>query len=159
VTGFGFASGSHVSSIRGGNYRISEYAAAIGLAVLATIEQKVARLQSVTRCYAGALRNSRIRLQDGVGERWATMTLNVLLPPECVEDTLDTLDRAGVEWRRWWGLGCHTHPAFAEVASLPLPVTRDLAPRLIGVPCHTELSNEAVHTTCRQLLLGQTALV
>jgi dTDP-4-amino-4,6-dideoxygalactose transaminase len=154
MTGFGFASGSHASSIRGGNYRISEYAAAIGLAVLATIEQKVARLQSVIRCYASGLRNSRVRLQDGVGEQWATMTLNVLLPPESVKDTLGVLDRAGVEWRRWWGLGCHTHPAFAGVASLPLPATRDLAPRVIGVPCHTELSNEAAQMICRQLVLA-----
>jgi dTDP-4-amino-4,6-dideoxygalactose transaminase len=155
MTGFGFVDGSRVSSVRGGNYRISEYAAAVGLAVLATIEQKVTSLQSVVHCYAESLRNSCIRLQDGIGERWVTMTLNVLLPPESVEDTLGNLDRAGVEWRRWWGLGCHTHPAFAGVASLDLPVTRALAPRVIGVPCHTELTNETVHFICRQLLRSE----
>jgi len=155
MTGFGFTGAARVSSVRGGNYRISEYAAAIGLAGLATVEQKIARLKTVIRLYAEELRNSHIRLQEGVGERWATTTLNVLLPPGSVEDTLSNLDRAGVPWRHWWGLGCHTHPAFATLRSVDLPVTRDLAPRVVGVPCHTELTTEAISTTCKYLLLSE----
>jgi dTDP-4-amino-4,6-dideoxygalactose transaminase len=152
MTGFGFAGSARVSSVRGGNYRISEYAAAIGLASLATVEHKVAQLKSVVGAYARGLRNSRIRLQDGVGERWVTMTLNVLLPPGSVDDILGRLDRAGVPWRHWWGLGCHTHPAFADLPSADLPVTRDLAPRVIGVPCHTDLTEESIGIICEHLL-------
>ena len=155
MTGFGFAGAARVSSVRGGNYRISEYAAAIGLAGLATVEQKVTQLKSVVRAYAIGLRNSRIRLQDGVGEQWVTMTLNVLLPPGSGDDTLVRLDRAGVPWRHWWGLGCHTHPAFAGLPSTDLPVTRDLAPRVIGVPCHTELTAETIGAICEHLLLSE----
>ena len=66
-----------------------------------------------------------------------TMTLNVLVPGDQVADTLVRFDRTGVQWRRWWGLGCHTHPAFEVLPTLDLEVTRDLAPRVIGVPCHT----------------------
>ncbi len=33
MTGFGFSASSRVSAVRGGNYRISEYTAAVGLAV------------------------------------------------------------------------------------------------------------------------------
>ena len=155
MTGFGFAGAARVSSVRGGNYRISEYAAAIGLAGLTTVEQKVTQLKSVVRAYAIGLRNSRIRLQDGVGEQWVTMTLNVLLPPGSGDDTLVRLDRAGVPWRHWWGLGCHTHPAFAGLPSTDLPVTRDLAPRVIGVPCHTELTAETIGAICEHLLLSE----
>ncbi len=152
MTGFGYTGTGRVSAVRGGNYRISEYAAAIGLAGLATIEQKITRLRSVVCDYADELRNSRIRLQEGAGQDWVTMTLNVLLPPGSVEDTLGNLDRAGVQWRRWWGLGCHTHPAFAALRSDDLSVTRDLAPRVIGIPCHTELTSGEISLVCKCLL-------
>ena len=42
MTGFGFAGSGRVSTLRGGNYRISEYGAALGLAVPFDIEQKPA---------------------------------------------------------------------------------------------------------------------
>jgi dTDP-4-amino-4,6-dideoxygalactose transaminase len=152
MTGFGFAGNARVSSVRGGNYRISEYAAAIGLAGLAGMEQKMARLRAVAACYAEELRNSPIRLQPGVGESWVTMTLNVLVPAECVDSVIANLDRTHVQWRRWWGLGCHTHPAFASLRSLDLPVTDRLASRVIGVPCHTELTPHDIKRVCQGLL-------
>ena len=51
-----------------------------------------------------------------------------------------------------WGLGCHTHPAFEALPALDLPVTRELAPRVIGVPCHTELVPAQVDAVCACLL-------
>jgi dTDP-4-amino-4,6-dideoxygalactose transaminase len=113
MTGFGFVGPERVSSLRGGNYRISEYASAIGLAVLAGIDTKVARLLALGARYAGALRNSPCRLQPGAGTEWATMTLNVVVPANRVEETLARLDAGGVQWRRWWGLGTHRHPSSA----------------------------------------------
>lgn len=152
MTGFGFIDGSRASFIRGGNYRISEYAAAIGLANLARIEHKITRLQHVVARYAAALSGSRFRLQDHVGDRWVTMTLNILVPPDAIKDTLGNLDRAKVGWRHWWGMGCHTHPAFANVGSLDLPVTRAVAPQVVGIPCYTGLTDDAIDTVCRLLL-------
>jgi dTDP-4-amino-4,6-dideoxygalactose transaminase len=154
MTGFGFAGSARVSTVRGGNYRISEYGAAIGLAGLATVEQKITRLNRVARRYHDLLRDSPLELQEGFGQRWVAMTLNVRLPRGSVDDTLGHLDRAGVPWRRWWGPGCHAHPAFATLRSADLPVTHDVAPRIIGVPCHTMLTDEAIARTCEQLLMS-----
>jgi dTDP-4-amino-4,6-dideoxygalactose transaminase len=151
MTGFGFVGAARVADIRGGNYRISEYAAAVGLAALAGIDAKVAKLRHVTQTYIEHLRNSPIRLQDGAGDEWVSMTLNVRLPPGTEEATLARLDAAGVPWRRWWGLGCHSHPAFRDLPSTALPITHDLAPRVIGVPCHTELTEDDIAQVCALL--------
>jgi dTDP-4-amino-4,6-dideoxygalactose transaminase len=152
MTGFGYLGDQRTSLLRGGNYRISEYTAAIGLAALAELDAKIAKLRAVVTEYRRWLGNSPVRLQEGVGDRWVTMTLNALVPENRVEDTLARFNCAGVQWRRWWGLGCHTHPAFKDLPALDLEVTRELAPRVIGVPCHTKLTAEQVATVCACLL-------
>lgn len=139
MTGFGFAGAERVSSVRGGNYRISEYAAAVGLAVLADISAKEQRLLRLGERYAEALRNSPCRLQPGAGTDWATMTLNVVVPAERLDATIARLEAGGVQWRRWWGLGTHRHPAFADLPRTDLSVTERLAPRVIGIPFHEHL--------------------
>ncbi|WPB83355.1 DegT/DnrJ/EryC1/StrS family aminotransferase [Sediminicoccus rosea] len=143
-TGFGFASGERVSTERAGNYRISEYAAAVGLATLAGIDAKEQRLLRLGGLYAEALRNSPCRLQHGAGTEWATMTLNVVIPHERLDRTLRQLDAAGIQWRRWWGLGTHHHPAFADLRRTALPVTEDLAPRVIGLPFYEGLTEAEI---------------
>jgi dTDP-4-amino-4,6-dideoxygalactose transaminase len=152
MSGFGYLGDQRTSVLRGGNYRISEYTAAIGLAALAGLDAKIAKLRAVVSEYREGLANSPVRLQEGVGDRWVTMTLNALVPENRVEDALARFDCAGVQWRRWWGLGCHTHPAFKDLPALDLEVTRELAPRVIGIPCHTKLTARQVASVCACLL-------
>ena len=144
MTGFGFGGSERVSSLRGGNYRISEYAAAVGLAVLDEIDKKEARLLALGARYAEALANSPCRLQPGAGTEWATMTLNVVVPADRLDTTLARLDAGRVQWRRWWGLGTHHHPAFATLSRTPLPVTEQLAPRVIGLPFYDDLTEAEI---------------
>jgi dTDP-4-amino-4,6-dideoxygalactose transaminase len=152
MTNFGYSGNVRTSALRGGNYRISEYVAAVGLASLAGVDAKIAQLSAVVKQYRERLADSPVRLQDGVGEQWVTMTLNILAPASRLEDTLNKFDDNGVQWRRWWGLGCHTHPAFQELPTLDLEVTRELAPRVIGIPCHTRLNAEQIAAVCACLL-------
>ncbi|WP_207540778.1 DegT/DnrJ/EryC1/StrS family aminotransferase [Sabulicella rubraurantiaca] len=140
MTGFGFLGRERLSAIRGGNTRLSEYAAAVGLAALDALPTKLQKLRSLALGYRKRLGGHRSRLQDGAGETWQTMTLNVVLPEGEAHETTARLDAARVEWRRWWGLGTHHHPAFAEVPRASLPVTEAIAPRVLGLPFHTELS-------------------
>jgi len=144
MIGFGFAGVDRVSSTRGGNYRISEYAAAVGLAVLATIDAKIAGLQDLGHRYAVALQGKRSMLQPGAGTQWPTMTLNVITPPEAVSETVARLDAGQIQWRRWWGLGTHLHPAFADAKRTDLPVTERVAPCVIGVPVFAELDQRQI---------------
>jgi hypothetical protein len=44
--------------------------------------------------YRERLANSRVRFQEGVGERWVTMTLNVVLPGNYLGAVLERCDRA-----------------------------------------------------------------
>jgi dTDP-4-amino-4,6-dideoxygalactose transaminase len=140
MTGFGFLGAPRVSAIRGGNWRISEYASAVGLAALDALPEKLRTLGRLAAGYRTRLAGRRTRLQDGAGERWATMTLNAILPEGAVAETQARLDAARIEWRCWWGPGCHRHPAFADLPRADLSGTDALAPRLLGLPFHEGLT-------------------
>lgn len=144
MIGFGFAGGDRVSSIRGGNFRVSEYASAIGLAVLDTIDDKLSALKDIGAMYAAALNGRECALQTGAGTDWAAMTLNVIVPAQHIDATLARLDADKVQWRRWWGLGTHTHPAFADLPRAELPVTKAVAPGVIGVPIFEGLQPQQI---------------
>jgi dTDP-4-amino-4,6-dideoxygalactose transaminase len=140
MTGFGFVGHERLSSLRAGNYRISEYSAAVGLAGLDGLSTRVQEMREMTAAYASRLQGKAVRLQQGVGTDWVTMTLNVIVPPGDVDAMTKRLDDAKVEWRRWWGLGCHRHTAFRDVPTSDLSLTDALAPCVIGLPFHDDLS-------------------
>ncbi|MFL9907884.1 DegT/DnrJ/EryC1/StrS family aminotransferase [Paraburkholderia sp. RL17-337-BIB-A] len=142
MTGFGFLGAERVSAIQGGNYRISEYAAAVGMAVMDNLPARLEALRKLSRSYLDRLQEKTVRVQPGVGDDWVTMTFNVVVPPEALQATLDRLDSQHIEWRRWWGLGCHRHPAFADAPRCDMPTTEALAPRVIGLPFHDRLSEQ-----------------
>lgn len=142
MIGFGFTGAGRTSDRRGGNWRISEYTAAMGLAVLATVDAKEAALRTLGARYAEALRGSPVRLQQRSGADWATMTFNVILPNAQAQGLLASLDAENVGWRRWWGLGTHRHAAFADLPRDDLGVTDDIAPRVVGIPFFVDLTPE-----------------
>ena len=144
MTGFGFVGSDRTATIRGGNYRPSEYTAAIGLAAMDSLPDRIEELKTMTAAYRARMANKAAMLQPGVGDGWVTMTLNVVLPAEEVVATVDRLTSAGIEWRRWWGLGCHTHPAFAALPRTDLSATDALAPCVIGVPFHDGVSGDDI---------------
>ena len=151
MSGFGFMGPDRLSCVRGGNYRVSEYAAAVGLAALAEIDAKVETLRNLLAVYQGRLADAALRFQDGVGSRWVTMTLNVVLPRSRVEEVVHGFDRDGIGWRRWWGWGCHRQPAFADCERADLSVADDVAFRVIGVPFHTLLTKTEIDAVCKHL--------
>jgi dTDP-4-amino-4,6-dideoxygalactose transaminase len=148
MTGFGFARDARVSSVIGGNYRLSEYSAAMGLASLDSLASKVNHLREIAECYARLL-PKHARLQDGCGSSWVSMTHNIILCREAVPELLSTFERCGIQWRRWWGLGCHQHPAFVNLRRSDLKTTDDVAPRVIGIPFHGFLTRDQIAHVCR----------
>lgn len=141
MTGFGFRSAERVSTLRGGNYRISEYTAAVGLAVLDELSTTTKALRDLTSIYARRLQGKTTLLQRGAGAQWATMTLNAIIPADQVQAATERMDADNIEWRRWWGLGCHRHPAFADTPRADLEQTDAVAPRVLGLPFHLGLTS------------------
>ncbi len=141
---FGFGTGTRVSEVPGGNYRISEYAAAIGLASLEMISDKISMLFDKAEAYKRALRHSDVQFQVGFGQEWIAMTMNVILNAARVQETLEALDKKGIPWRRWWSKGCHTHPAFAGAPCAKLFNTELVAYRTIGVPFHVKITQAEI---------------
>jgi dTDP-4-amino-4,6-dideoxygalactose transaminase len=144
MTGFGFVNQKRESAVLGGNYRISEYSAAIGLAVLSTIDEKLDRIRKIVMSYRSYLNNTSVRFQEGVGYDWVAMTLNVIVEADAVTAVTERLDSENIPWRYWWGMGTDRHPAFSTVSAADLSNTRSVAPRVIGVPFYEDMTVENV---------------
>jgi dTDP-4-amino-4,6-dideoxygalactose transaminase len=154
MTGFGFFGSARLSEVRGGNYRISEYTAAMGLAMLSAIDRRVEKLRCVSKAYLDRFAELDLLTQEGCGTDWVTMTFNIILPERRLEQTLAQFDREQIQWRRWWGLGCHKHPAFASCSRTALPVTANLAPRVVGIPFFDDITLNQIDSVCAVLELS-----
>lgn len=136
---FGFA-GDRRSRHAGTNAKMSEYAAAVGLAALDGWTARRAALARLIALYLSELGGlPGTAFSPGFGAGWVSSTCSVLLPPGTVATVRDRLDRAGIEARPWWQGGCHTHPAFADCPRLDLSTTEDLAARTLGLPFSADL--------------------
>jgi dTDP-4-amino-4,6-dideoxygalactose transaminase len=136
MTDFGFM-GERTSAICGGNYRISDYAVAIGLAAVEALSTRMARLRGAAGACRRRLLGKKSRLESGVGETWMSMTINLTAPAGEAHSTTERCDAGGVEWRR-------RHPAFTDVRRADLSVTDALAVRVTGLPFHDELTEAEI---------------
>jgi dTDP-4-amino-4,6-dideoxygalactose transaminase len=135
----------------GTNGKMSEYHAAVGLAALDEWGAKVAANRAVADAYRKAA------AARGIGERLIAApeiaSNYVLLRAASATQAgklVRDLSAHGIEHRLWYGLGLHRQTYFASAASDPLPVTNDLAPRLVAVPAFEDLAVEAIdHITDR----------
>lgn len=144
---FGFL-GSREAVLAGTNAKLSEYAAAVGLASLDAWPDTRRGWERVTRLYADALAgDTRLMPSPGFGEDWVSATFSVLWPGDPTSG-IAALSRQGVTTLRWWGNGCHRHPAYANCPRDPLPVTDTIAPRAIGLPFWREMTASQVERVC-----------
>lgn len=148
MTGFGFSAGSRLSEMRGGNYRISEYAAAVGLAVLDELEPRIRRLREASLAYRDGFARIGVPMQAGFGTDWLTMTVNAVFEPTSADAVTAAFDAAGIQWRRWYGQGCHAHPAFAQCRHDGLAATAGVAAGLIGVPFFPAITTAQIAEVC-----------
>ena len=137
---FGFA-GSRESAVVGGNAKLSEYAAAFGLAALDLWPVQRQRWMAALAWYRADFSDlPQIESQPGLGYAWATSTCCVRMPKAAAPGIEQRLAEAGIATRRWWGRGLHSHPAFADAPRLELGVTEDLAERTLGLPCYPDIT-------------------
>lgn len=147
---FGFW-GSRDAQVAATNGKLSEYAAAVGLAGLDDWRNRRADFQRVaTRYRAGLAQIAGAGLLDGFGEDWLAATCVVRLDRPA-EPVAAALAEAGVETRAWWGSGMHRQPAFAHFPRRGLPTTETLARTTLGLPMYQDMTDADVDRTLAAL--------
>jgi len=140
--------GGLVRSEHGTNAKLSEYAAAVGLAQLDRWPQLLERRWRAFGDYRrGLLAIPEVAMQSPEKGPPATMSGRL---PQPAAPVVAALAQSGIEARRWYLPPLTEHPAFRGArrigpnGSEHLPVTDDLANTLLGLPFHTRLSNDDV---------------
>lgn len=135
-------------SAQGTNAKLSEYAAAVGLAQLERWPRLLDRRRRVFGAYRDALAAlPSVQCQPTVAVPPATLCVRL---PVAATPVAAALKEAGIETRRWYLPPLTAHPAFkGAVCAGPggsgeLPVTDALADTLLGLPFHTRLDEADV---------------
>ena len=139
----------------GTNAKLSEYAAAVGLAQLARWPELLERRRSIWLKYSAGLSALRgVRVQS-VPAGIPPALLSVSSPIAAAEIGV-ALAASSIETRRWSVPPLHHQPMFAAAQRIggpsgTLPVTDDLARHHIGLPFHLFLSDENIRAVCDAL--------
>lgn len=148
ITNFGFDRGV-VTYPGGTNAKLSEYAAAVGLAQLDRWPELLSRRLSRWLKYRSALTElPGVRVQGGF-DRHPPAVVSVNLAVNA-GDVASSLAAAGIETRRWYLPPLYHHPSFAGIDRVgpqggkSLPVTEEIARHNLGLPFHTYLSDDDI---------------
>ncbi len=142
MSNFGF-SDSRIITIPGTNGKISEYHAAVGLAALDGWKEKRAAFSQLKTCYAEAIAEARLPVYAPCLEgSWVCSTLSLRLSHRSADAVIRYLNQAGVESRKWWGNGCHAHPAYMAYPRMELTVTERLGNSILALPFAVDMTKE-----------------
>jgi dTDP-4-amino-4,6-dideoxygalactose transaminase len=130
------------------NGKLSEYAAAVGLAELDGWSRKRAALRKVVDRYrhSAAGFESRLCMAPVVSAAYVLLLCNSLDESERV---CEGMTDAHVGFRRWYGSGVHYQQHYARQSIQHLPVTEALGQRLLGLPVAPDLSDASIERICR----------
>jgi dTDP-4-amino-4,6-dideoxygalactose transaminase len=140
TTTYGFR-GTRESQFPATNAKLSEYAAAVGMAALDAWPATRLRYGAVARLLRmGLVEAPEVVFQPGWGLNWITSTCIVGLPEGSALGIEAHLNANGIDTRRWWGHGCHTSPAFASLPTTDLGNTARLAGSVLGLPYYADMT-------------------
>lgn len=173
MANFGFSAGVIVHV--GGNYKLSEYHAAVGLAQvrrLPLLKKRRDYVRKAVQVCSDALVN-HFDFQTLPENYWGQAPVVALrdtrfygaaaicLKPNArlsAESLANSLAARGVQTRRWYSPGLHRHPAFVrfETHGLQgdshLPVTEHLQSQVLGIPFHNALRSQDIHYVIDSIL-------
>ena len=137
---FGF-DGKRQAVVPALNAKLSEYHAAVANAALDEWTSARADWLTVGRAYRDRLaENAGVRLQAGFGESWVSSVCVLDLAGRDADSVENTLRKAGIETRRWWGDGAHAQPSTLQFPKTALPITERLARSTIAVPLFRDMT-------------------
>jgi dTDP-4-amino-4,6-dideoxygalactose transaminase len=144
VANFGFWR-SRAARVAGTNAKMSEYHAAIGLAMLTDLPARAAEEARVTTLYARAVAGlslgGRLILPPGVSPAYALFMADT---PAGMARAEAHLHADLVETRCWYETGLQAQPHFARCGQDDLAVTADLGARLLGLPMAPDMTPACV---------------
>lgn len=147
---FGFA-GQRVSRTRGTNGKMSEAAAAYGLAALDQWRVEVREWEAARRL------TDMVDAAFGIGApacleaRVSPYWIVQFTEPSVARGVELALAEAGISTRRWWGAGCHFMPALSELEREEMADVEWVAATTVGLPMYRGLTEAAVDSVARIL--------
>ncbi len=141
----------------GFNYRMTDVQAALGLGQLKRLDEFLRR-----RRENAEFLSSRLKELDGLtvpyvseGVEHSYNQFSVLLTGDSPEKQRTALRRklqeAGVPTAVYYPSPLHVQPAFSPKPAYPLPVSEDLAGRILSLPVHPQLTKEQLEKVVEEL--------
>ncbi|MGH9535590.1 MAG: DegT/DnrJ/EryC1/StrS family aminotransferase [Terriglobales bacterium] len=151
---FGF-NAERAAEALGLNAKLSEYGAAVGLALLESLAQRRAARRRVADGYLQAFTRSGLAARSWEVQKpppdcpqfWSLLTP----PGRSNQQVVAALALQGIECRTYFAPACHQQPAFATAARGPLPVTEDLAARVLSLPFWETMSAAPIEAVVEAL--------
>lgn len=154
LSNFGIGSPGGFVDVPGTNAKLSEYHAAVALAMLRRWEEWAQKRIALHRAYLQALAIScpAVRLQKRAADGVYSI-MPVLLPKGATAASIaEALAAEGIETRRWYCPTLEQHPAFAKCRIAgSLETVRTLGERLLALPFHLYLEPGDVTLVCERL--------
>ena len=149
VINFAFAGDNVVG--RGLNAKMSEFPAAVGLAMLERVDEHVeARAAAVARLAETARLAGATTPTNAGRPPWQCLPV-LVATEEQREAVVGTLQGRGIEARRYYSPALHRMRAFARFATQSLPVTDAMSARMVCFPVYSDITATEVQELDREL--------
>ncbi len=127
------------------NVKMSEYAAAVGLASLDGWPQRRREVAALTQKVRSRMEHLGATLAPGFGDRFVSSTCMISVPSLSAARLEELLTSRAIGVRRWWRNGVHALPAFRSAPrSTALPTTETIAATFLGVPFYPDLDDASL---------------
>jgi dTDP-4-amino-4,6-dideoxygalactose transaminase len=141
MSNFGLNS-AHQSIYPATNAKLSEYAAAVGLAALDEWPKSRSDLLERAEAYRAQITSRKLFDDlDCPAEVHASTTFNIILRRPLADEVVAFMRRDGLGARKIWGEGCHGHPTFKDCACGDLAITDKLIRHVLALPFWIDMTN------------------
>lgn len=138
---------------RGQNSKLSDFQAAVGLAVLDRIDGFIARRQQIACRYHAALSGHPAVRVAPRPELAPWQYYPVLLTPGIdLDGVIARAAGLGLELKRGYNRPLHLTTCFSPFAASPLPITEDLCDYLLCLPVYSDMPEELAETALERCL-------
>jgi dTDP-4-amino-4,6-dideoxygalactose transaminase len=156
---FGFAGYDRVVCL-GTNAKLNEFSAAFALAGLACLEDLIQRNKGIQAAYQDGLADlpgvsvHRPSSQPAANHHYVVVMVDPAVCPLSRDDLMQTLWAEQILARRYFYPGCHRMEPYRSCPTPawgPLPVTEDVAERVLVLPAGSAVSSDDIEQICRRI--------